>query len=83
MFLHKEARTNNRCEGYNFKLGSKKMLSKHTNVYLLACTIRDELIVAQDNAMGNLISISFHHKIHNLWVKILKLLINWGGLIFN
>ena len=55
MFMHKDARTNNRCEGYNFKLGSKKMLSKHPNVYILACTIRDELIVAQDNAMGNLI----------------------------
>ena len=37
MFLHKEARTNNRFEGYNFKLGSKKMLNKHPNGYVLAC----------------------------------------------
>ena len=76
MFLHKEARTNNRCEGYNFQLESKKMLSKHPNVYVLACTIRDKLIVAQDNAMGNLISINFHHKIHNLIsIFILKFII--------
>ena len=54
MFMHKGARTNNQCEGYNYKLGAKKILCKHPNVYILASTIRDELIVSQDNAMGNL-----------------------------
>ena len=54
MFMHKGARTNNQCEGYNYKLGAKKILCKHPNVYILASTIRDELIVSQDNAMVNL-----------------------------
>ena len=51
MFMHNGARTNNYCEGYNYKLGAKKMLHKHPNVYILASSIRDELIVSQDNAL--------------------------------
>ena len=54
MFLHKGARTNNNCEGYNYKLNSKTKLKKHPNPYLLAAVIRDELIISQDNAMGKI-----------------------------
>ena len=49
--MHNGARTNNYCEGYNYKLGAKKMLHKHPNVYILVSSIRDELIVSQDNAL--------------------------------
>ena len=31
MFLHKGARTNNICEGYNNKLGNKRLSNKHPN----------------------------------------------------
>ena len=53
MFMYTGSRTNNQCEGYNFKLNSKKHLSKHPNVYLLVVTLKDELVAAHDNAMGN------------------------------
>ena len=50
MFNQKGHRTNNLCEGYNYKLGSKKSISKHPNPYLLCSIIQDELHVTRDNA---------------------------------
>ena len=54
MFLHEGHRTNNICEGFNYKLGAKKSLSKHPNVYVLISALKDELIVAADNAICEL-----------------------------
>ena len=44
-------RTNNLAEGYNFALGSKKIISKHPNPYTLVSVIKDELNIASDNAL--------------------------------
>ena len=48
MFLHEGHRTNNICEGFNYKLGQY-----HPNVYVLISALKDELIVAADNAICN------------------------------
>ena len=44
-------RTNNLAEGYNFALGSKKVISKHPNPYTLVAVIKEELSIASDNAL--------------------------------
>ena len=50
MFNQKGHRTNNLCEGYNYKLGSKKSIPKHPNFYLSCSIIQYELHVTRDNA---------------------------------
>jgi len=46
-----KTRTNNLAEGYNYALGSKKIISKHPNPYTLISVIKDELNIAEDQAL--------------------------------
>ena len=39
------------AEGYNYALGSKKIISKHPNPYTLISVIKDELNIAEDQAL--------------------------------
>ena len=43
MFQHDGETTNNHSEGYNYRLGSKKRISKHPNAYLFVSVVIDEL----------------------------------------
>ena len=49
MFLHEGVTTNNYAESYNSKLGRKKVIGSHPNVYLLASVIKEELCEAHDD----------------------------------
>ena len=49
LFLHEGVTTNNYAEGYNSKLGRKKVIGSHPNVYLLASVIKEELGEAHDD----------------------------------
>ena len=49
LYLHEGVTTNNYAEGYNSKLGRKKVLGSHPNVYLLSSVIKDELAEALDD----------------------------------
>ena len=43
MFQHDGETTNNHSEGYNYRLGSKKRISKHPNAYLFVSLVIEEL----------------------------------------
>ena len=45
--------TNNRAEGYNFRLGNKKTISKHPNFYQWVETIKLELGISHDEATAS------------------------------
>ena len=51
-----KTRTNNNAEGYNSALASKKVLGKHPNPYTLVSTIKDELRIAYDTALSEIMA---------------------------
>ena len=51
MFQHEGVKTNNHAEGYNFKLGNKKRISKHPNPYVLVDVIKQEFSESFDDAI--------------------------------
>ena len=51
MFQHEGVTTNNNSEAYNFRLGNKKRISKHPNVYLFVSVIIEELKASMSDAV--------------------------------
>ena len=51
MFQHEGVKTNNHAEGYNFKLGNKKRISKHPNPYVLVDVFKQEFSESLDDAI--------------------------------
>ena len=47
MFQHEGVKTNNHAEGYNFKLGNKKRISKHPNPYVLVDFFKQVFIISR------------------------------------
>ena len=47
--IQKQQTTNNYAESYNSKLGCKKVIGSHPNVYLLVSVIKEELGEAHDD----------------------------------
>ena len=51
MFQHDGVTTNNHSEGYNYRLGSKKRISKHPNAYLFVSVVIEELKTSMRDAV--------------------------------
>ena len=52
MYQHEGQTTNNHSEGYNARLGNKKILSQHPNFYQWLETIKQELEISHDEAIA-------------------------------
>ena len=52
MFKHDGETTNNRSEGYNFRLGNKRTISKHPNFFQFCETVKLELGISHDEAIA-------------------------------
>ena len=56
MYDHRGVTTNNHAEAFNFKMGSKKQISKHPNPYVLAEEMVAQLIEGSDTATADILS---------------------------
>ena len=53
MFQHKGVTANNNAETFNFKMSSKKKISRHPNTHILVDVTRESFIESCDDAVGN------------------------------
>ena len=53
MFQHKGVTTNNNAEAFNFKMSSKKKISRYPNPHILVDVTPDSFIESCDDAVGN------------------------------
>ena len=70
MYQHQGVKTNNHAEAFNFKMGSKKRISKHPNPYVLAEEMKAHLKEGCDTAIAE--TITSHKKKVDPKVKQLR-----------
>ena len=88
VYQHDSVATNNNAEGYNTKLGSNQKIKSHPNPYLLVDVLREEFVVASDDAIAEVVNPTGVQKTNRklLTMKkrkvamMLKLKRNRGGL---
>ena len=72
MFFHDGQTTNNHSEGYNFRLGNKKTISKHPNFFQFVQTIKMELGISHDDATATEAGNAIKRIRKNLIIIIIK-----------